>query len=309
MERKLVLISSFCDTEKKCEVLSKNISIIKSMGLDILLITPFNLPEKHIRLCDYVFITKDNHVLDWPQKAIIYWKQFFINNKMIKINKSVPDYGYAGLYQTKQLSEIALSLNYDYFYHIIYDLKFDEIVISGLNSTEAAKVYPSKRNDTVWSAGLHFMIFNKENLKKYADSITLESYLFNNNGDVHTWLNNLRYILPYNISDKPVEDEIYFFDDVDIFNSSPIPDINFFIEKNDQSLSNIKLFFYNTNNKKINIKIENTILNSEIKNDEIVDLGFNIYNIKNTSIIVGGLEFDVTADIVKIKHSSIEYYD
>jgi hypothetical protein len=41
--KKIVLISSYCDTEEKILILKKNLKIYKELGLDTLLISPIKL--------------------------------------------------------------------------------------------------------------------------------------------------------------------------------------------------------------------------------------------------------------------------
>jgi SAM-dependent methyltransferase len=72
--KKVGLISSFCDNQEKIDVLEKNIDIIKSHGLDVIVISPFNLPENITSKCDYFFITKDNPILDWPIRSMYSWR-------------------------------------------------------------------------------------------------------------------------------------------------------------------------------------------------------------------------------------------
>jgi hypothetical protein len=308
--KKLTLISSFCDTKEKIDVLKENIIKLKQMGLDVLLITPFWLDKDVIDLCDYCFITKDNPVLDWPNKAIFIWKEFYINGKKLRINKTFADYGFAGLYQVKQLGEIALNLNYDYFYYLIYDIIIDNNVIEGLTSQSSAKIYPSKRGDTIWETGLHFMIFNRENLKRFVSNIYLDNYIVDGSTDAFKWLKNLRYVLPYEISQIPVEDKIYYYDNYDFFNYSPSQHIKFFIEKNDESLDNIKLFFYEIeDNFSVDLQLDNNEFHSDISQCQIVDLGFNKFNIKNVVIYINETRFDITDIIKKVKHNTINFYD
>jgi hypothetical protein len=163
--KKVALISTFCDTQEKIDILKRNIFSVKSMNIDVILISPFYMDKDVVDMCDYFFVTKDNPVLDWPEKAMYMWKILFKDEQKIKITTTYSDYGFAGLTQVKQLSEIALNLEYERFYHMIYDLKIDENVISGLNSNESNSIYPSKRGETIWDVGLHFMIFDRENLK------------------------------------------------------------------------------------------------------------------------------------------------
>src|SRR5690606_28310757 len=106
---KIVLISSYCDTEEKINILNKNIDTIKSLGLDIMLNSPIILPLELITKCDYFFLTKDNPVFTWPERALYTWRKLLYNNKTITLTRCFSDYSWAGLYQVKKLSEIALT--------------------------------------------------------------------------------------------------------------------------------------------------------------------------------------------------------
>ena len=72
--KKVALISSFCDNQEKIDVLEKNINIIKNHGLDVIVVSPFNLPEYLTNQCDYFFITKDNPILEWPTRSMFHWR-------------------------------------------------------------------------------------------------------------------------------------------------------------------------------------------------------------------------------------------
>jgi hypothetical protein len=159
------------------------------------------------------------------------WRSFSTESIKYRISTTYPDYGYAGLHQVKQLSEIALNLDYDQFFHMIYDLKIDDNVLRGLNSDKEFSIYPSKRNSHVWPVGLHFMIFNRDNLKKFICRISKESYLNQTNADAFVWLHSKYDELKYNIEELPVEDEIFFYQNKDFFNYSSVDKIKFFIEK------------------------------------------------------------------------------
>jgi hypothetical protein len=47
------------------------------------------------------------------------------------------------------------------------------------------------------------------------------------------------------IEKTPIEDEIYYYENIDFFNCSPIEGIKFFVENDDEKLEPIKLLFYN----------------------------------------------------------------
>jgi SAM-dependent methyltransferase len=306
-EKKVALISTFCDTQEKLDVLEKNIKIVKEHGLDTIVISPLSLPESITKISDYVFITKDNPVLDWPRRAMRAWVNVNINGEPRKISRTYPDYGFAGLTQVKQLSNIALSFDYDQFYHMIYDLKIDENVIEGFNSNKDCSIYPSKRDNIIWAVGLHYMIFNRENLKEFASQITLENYLGVKDADAFEWLHNLRNIVPYKIESTPVEDEIYYYENIDFFNYSPTDKFKFFIEKNDETLSSIKLLFYGLNgDKEIKIKVgDNDTNNVVVTQNKLIDLGFNKTNYQTVLLEMDSVEYDITEIIKNVKHNSI----
>ena len=50
--KKIALISTFCDTEEKQNVLKENIIKIKSFGIDVMAISPIQIPHDIISLCD-----------------------------------------------------------------------------------------------------------------------------------------------------------------------------------------------------------------------------------------------------------------
>lgn len=302
-KKKVALISTFCDTQEKIDSLEKNIKIVKNYNIDVIIISPFTLPDYINKLCDYVFITKDNPILEWPNKCQYFWVESTVNDSIHRMATTVSDYGYAGINQIKQLSDIALSMNYNQFYHMIYDIKIDDNIIEGFNSDKDCSVYPSKRNDTVWPVGLHYMIFNRPNLMKFISNMTLSNYL-SVGGDAFAWLHSIQDKVNYVIEDIPVEDEIYYYDNRDFFNMSPIDGLKFFIEKNDDTKSNIRLYFHgNDCQKEIEIKIGENKNRYVINNYDIIDLGINNENYQQVVITMDSLEYDITDIIVKIKHT------
>jgi hypothetical protein len=307
---KIALISTFCDTQEKLDILEKNIKTIKSYDIDVMVISPFYLEKNIVDLCDYFFLTKDNPILDWPQKSMLQWTIRSFNDKEYKFSRTYPDYGFSGLSQVKQLSDIALNLNYDQYHHMIYDLIIDQNVIDGLLSDKNCSVYPSKREDTIWAVGLHYMIYNKQKLIEFVSHITLENYLSCNDGDAFVWLHNLQPIIGYQIEETPVEDAIYFYQNFDFFNYLTIPDIKMFVHKNDwmfnPDVDTIKLVFYDTF-KDIKIFVDGVESQYNVNEFLIVDLQFNKTNYKNVVIEFDSIQYDITKIIIDIKHNAIEY--
>ena len=56
--KKVALISTFCDTEEKLNILEENIIKIKNLGIDVISISPIVIPQHIVNLCDYFFIPK-----------------------------------------------------------------------------------------------------------------------------------------------------------------------------------------------------------------------------------------------------------
>ena len=303
---KVALISTYCDNQEKIDVLQKNINIVKSYGLDVIVISPIVLPKDIQEQCDYFFITKDNPVLEWPKKAMYIWKELLLGNEKFRITTTYADYGWAGLLQVKQLSDIALMLNYDYFYHMIYDLKIDDNVTHYLNNPHNNIIFPSKRGTDIWNVGLHFMIFNRENLLQFKSLISEESYFAVRGDHAFKWLERAVNITKSEIAENPVEDEIYYYDGHDFFNSSPVEKIKFFINKNDEISDNIKILFYHVSEEKeIKLIIGNESYEYNVNENYLIDLGFDKFNIPNVIFEYMGITYDITDTIKKIKHSTL----
>lgn len=304
--KKIALISSFCDTEGKVNVLVENINKIRSLGLDVMLMSPLPLDQKIISLCDYYFQTKDNPILDWPNRAMLAWKIVSVGSLQVRISRTFPDYGWAGLLQVKQLSSIALQLDYDYFYHMIYDLKIDDTVVEGINSNRECSIYPSRREETIWEVGLHFMIFNRNNLEKFYPHITIESYSAKDRSDAFVWLGDLKEKFDYQKEIVPVEDEIYYYSGHDFFDYSPDPKVKFFIGKNYEPEHDIKIVFYDFHSESdIAIYRNGSRMDVYLASEKIINLG-NIRGIEKIEILVDSNIYDLTETIKGIRHSIIE---
>ena len=221
--KKIALISTFCDTEEKQNILQETIITIKNLGIDVMAIGPNFIPIKQeiIDLCDFFFYTKENPLLTWPVRAHTQWYQMPISeNKLATLHRAFYDYGWAALYQTKKLSQFALTFDYDIFYHLIYDLEIDSTIISELQSDKTNFVHPRINplwSEEIWETTLHFMVFDKPMMEKIEQEITLDNYLGTNGmaeGEVLKWVQKFNL----EISTHPIKDKIFYWKDVDFFN-------------------------------------------------------------------------------------------
>ena len=305
--KKIALISSFCDTEEKINVLSENISIAKSLGLDTLVISPLKLPDEIIEKSDFIFFTKENPVLVWPQRGFTFWKTIYTKDGCIMMHNTVADYGWAALYQVKKMTQIALTFDYDIFYHMIYDLDIDETVIEEIQSNVVNRIHPrvnpTNPND-IWETTLHFMIFDREKMIQLEKKIILDDYLSKDGvaeGESLKWAKEL----PLEISKIPVKDKIYYWGERDFFNYSKSKDYKLFIGKHNGTF--LKLLFYDFScQKEIRVLV----------NDEVFDLNLNnsflfVSNIPSEQVIKiqlihDGEIFDFTEIYNKISRNLLE---
>jgi hypothetical protein len=246
--KKIALISTFCDTEEKINILKENILILKELGLDVLIISPLLLTDEIIKISDFVFFTKENPILGWPERAFTHWRTVYCDNKFVKMHNTISDYGWAALYQVKKMSEIAMTFDYDLFYHFIYDLLIDDVVKDEIINNEVnllhPRINPNNPND-IWDTTLHFMVFDREVMQKVVDKINLEDYLSVNGvaeGQAGRWSKEI----PLEVKSHPVKDQIYYYEGVDLFNYTPSRGYKTFFNKSTEPTDdNFKVVLYN----------------------------------------------------------------
>lgn len=235
--KRIALISTFCDTQIKLDTLKQNIIKVKEIGLDIMVISPLHIPKDITDLCDYYFQTKDNPLLEWPIRAYTHWYKYKHSpEKILYIHRGNKDYGWAALYQFKKLSQLALSFDYDMFYHMIYDLVIDEVVekeMSENNSIIHPRRNPKNPND-IWETNLTFMPLDRELMVKIEREITKEEYLRTNGvaeGEVMKWKN--KFNIP--TSEHYIQDSIFYWDDYDFFDYQIFSEFKIFLSKNEKT--------------------------------------------------------------------------
>ena len=91
-----------------------------------------------------------------------------------------------------------------------------------------------------------------------------------------------------------------------LFNYSPTDKFKFFIEKNDELVTSIKLLFYEMNGEKeIKVKVGDSSTNVIVNKNQIIDLGFNRTNYQKVVLEMDSEEYDITEIIKKVKHNTI----
>ena len=311
MNKKVALISSFCDSDDKLEALNENIKKLKAINLDIILITPIYLPDNIIKLCDYVFYTKENLMLEWPLYRQRYWKEVCkIDNNLVILWEVRSHCGWAGLNQVKKLTEIALTFNYEYFYHLIYDLEIDDAVLNVLNKETDNLIASFKRGDTVLNSSLHLMAFNRKNVKKLNDRISLENYLCflkaSKNISTEAFVEKIKLDIQSETTDFFVSDKIHIL--YKNFNHSEVDDLMFFIEKDTRNdLPEIRIFFYeNKSLSDVKVSINNNVTKIDLSKNSIFSSGVNIFELESAYILLNNKKIDIFDKIKSIRYSEIE---
>lgn len=306
----IVLVSAFCNTEEKIEILRKNLIKLKQNNFDVAIISPISLPNDIIEISDYVFITKENPVLEWPTHAMRSWRIFNYEDNMLEISKTYSDYGWCGLTHVKRMGEMFLNYEYKTFAFTIYDSILNERHFKIIKEGREGLVFPSKRGDDIWQVGLHLMIFDKKMLKKVIELIRIEDYLSYNNFDVFAFLHkNIVNQLQLDVDEIPVEDEIYFYDKIDFLDYINNDNFKLFISSPDplEYMEEVKLFIYEVKNPfVIKITVNNSVNYYNIDGNKLIST-----LLPNNDIFFLELEFfenkiDITQTLKLIKHSTVK---
>lgn len=323
--KKIALISTFCDTEEKQKILEDNIIKIKKLGVDVMAISPIEIPQKIVNLCDYFFYTKDNELLKWPIRMYTHWYQMPISEgRITTLQRGLADYGWAGLHQVKKLSQIALTFNYDLFYHLIYDLEIDEVVENEIKSNQINVIHPRvnpNHPDEIWDTTLHFMIFDRDLMTKIEKEITLDEYLRTNGmaeGEVLKWRDK------FNIktSNHKVKDMIFYWENFNFFNYSPFSDFKMFLSKNEPTTiwlgedpiydailpENLRIVFHGFEHMSdINIQINGVNYLKSPKSWEIIEFPISSQEIKELLFTYNNVTINFTEKYNDIMFNQIYY--
>lgn len=325
-KKKIALVSTYCDTQEKKDVFLDLVKRVKSMGVDVMAISPLPLDKEHIEACDYLYFTKENPILGWPTRLFTFWREYNAGDgKILTLQRGVGDYSWAALYHVKKLTQIAMDYDYDIFYHMIYDLEIDDNVKNALENFQGNIVYPRRdphHPDTLWETTLHLMSFERDMMKKIEKEITLSEYLSTNGvaeGEVLKWKNKFGL---YG-SETPVKDKIYYWKDYDFFDYSPTKDFKMFFSKNDvmtiwlgegdntydESLpNNFRLVFYgNDKIGEMSIVINGSTFNINPKQFEFIELPINSKEVNTLILNYKNQEYDLSDEYKKIMLNQVYY--
>ena len=171
--KKLALINSYCNSWEKLTILLQNVEKLKKLGVDSLVYSPVPLPREVTDQLDYVILTKDNPILNYPERGMLLWAQ--INSKY-RLELVTPDYGWASFYQYKKLMEYGSTLDYDYYFWFLYDLNIDSTIEDTLKNPHKKLFFKSTKALSS-QVGAIFASFNKENINKIHPLFNKKDYI------------------------------------------------------------------------------------------------------------------------------------
>ncbi len=332
--KRLVLISTFCDSQEKIDVFAENIKKIKSVGLDIMALGPnwLKMPEELINECDFFFYTKENPLVGYPIRRHTHWCLKAIEeNRDVVLHKGFDDYGWASLYQIRKLIELGLTFDYDSFCITIYDTVITDQLLAKLldekNNILHKRIDPKDSSIIVDSA--HFVIVDREKA-----SLIKEDIVYDNYDRVHfaedfpkKW--SREFGITY--EEPHITDKIYHWENQPpTFDYQIHKDFKFFISKHpDETIirgiwqeqrkedlsGNIRMVFYDFINedvekKEITVEVNGLRFDFFLRPWVIVELPISSQDVKLIKIHTGEETFDLTDTYRKISFNQIYYnYD
>lgn len=301
--KKIFLISTYCDNLKKIKVLEKNLDIIKSFGFDSLVLSPIKLPDFIIEKCDFFYRTKENPVTPITEKCYIHWRVIDVDNKQYKLERFFPEYGWADLYQRKTLSNISLIYEYDIFYHIIYDTKFDDGLLNEINQDKFNVYYSNQStNGDINEFSLHFLPLNKEMLIDFGVYLNKNQYISSHDLP-HEYM--LKWIKKNDIKKEKyiVQEEINYYDEINFFSQTKNDKFDIFLGKDETNKTTNSFIFYNVKQPITLIINDNRVF--EICDDVVIKTNLYTQDIKSIVIRENGSTINYMEEYNKIERTLI----
>lgn len=274
--KKLALISTYCNNDEKLDALRNTIQEYKKLDVDIFVYSPIKLPQDIEIGCKFLFYTDENPILTFPTRGHVHWKDYRLkNSNKLKFLVMSPDYGWASNYQLKKLINLGSTYDYDIYYLTIYDLEFDSNVKSIIRNNIINIINPNTRGFT---HTLHFTPFDRDTMIKAEKFFDYLKYINNPNRVAEhvavQWVEDLGMKL----QKTPVTDTI--MNNNDLFNLSTNERYKFFTNNDG---GDVKLVFTEIKDD-IKLKINDYIIDSELKIDYLYNTNIKLNDLKNFTI-------------------------
>lgn len=269
MKNNLVIILSHCNTEEKKELLENNIKKLKSNNFDILLLSHIPIPPNIQESIEYFIYDKSNPIINWPERGMVFWKKI-LGDINYRLQTIYPDYGWTAFNQILLGGNLGLSLSYDYFSFINYDIQLTDSIIEALDNPVpflTSTVQPAYESKPRYPSFM-LNILNRKNLKSILPIIDKKHYMC----DTHSFKKDGKFQSAENYWEHLVTNfshTIYPENIMDLINFD-----NFSSMFNYSNTDKFKMFFQNNNT-------HPTIKNSGVPGVLVYDI-----NISNLKLIV-----------------------
>ena len=233
--KKLVLISSHCDSEAKLKVLKTNLEILNQMNIPILLYSSVHLEKDILNLVDFYFYNADNPIIE--DTSHLFWKEELYGNKKTKFHRFWRNNRFAGFSQVLKLIQLARILNYDMNYFMLYDLVIDSKILEFIKDKNQESFFSFKATENgkelINDCASQFFSVTKSNLENLESNFVWERCL--DFDCAEHFLSYLAQKINIGINrDFAVEDHIYTFRNwhEDFYNYSPWQEFKIYFSKN-----------------------------------------------------------------------------
>lgn len=286
------LITSYCDTEEKLNVLRETLESLKKYNLDICVHAHYPLPIEIQQKIKYYIYDMSNPIIPFGIRSIIVWRK--IDNLQLNILKR--DYGYTVVSQWKQ----GLTFLNDIGYEKVHILNYDAI-ISDENIKNSKKDYSGvfylKSDDEI---NLLFSTVKVSDYLSVINSMSYEDYIFMNK----YWYAEKYFFNKFkgdnlfireeishkNIRHQPYELDVYKFENYNIHFGERINWVN-----GEKIYTNKYTFMFYSVNKSVDFKIFKGFKlyyhNDDVNGFNIIDTDITNEDIKKSFGYWDGVDF------------------
>lgn len=289
--KRIALIQSHCNTEEKIIILRNTIKKLSDLGLDTLLFSHISLPQDIIESVNYFVYDKSNPIL-WEERRHVYW---WANNN-VKLESSVPDYGWTVFNQIIKSYNTITDENYEMYFVVCYDLIIDDFVEDIIKNNKIGKyrhIKPKNVNevgdyvDVVFATSLIFLSLTKDLIEKIILNLKKREYIENPQWIAEKYLEVILERNEIHIENLgSVSDLLH--ESKSVFNQSQNSDYEIFVDNHDF----IKIRYFKKNlNVKHYLVVDEEIISID---DEEFLFDKKIEHIKMIGVFVGGSYDDLT---------------
>jgi hypothetical protein len=298
--RKVVLFSTYCDTLEKEEALLENISKVRELDCDVMVLTILPLSNRIQEAADFVICSKENPIPEIDDKSIYSWNM--IKNEVMLLNFH-QDYGYASLLQLKRLLQFSSLFKYDRYFTMIYDIiitpEIERVIIEG----RECSFFKNSKIDIEISGIL--MAFDHEHALRFSSMLTEKSYYNDKVTIAESWIENVRIAMGGELEEINATDSIEYGMTYLRADQSIFKDLGIFLQRD--SSAGI-MFYYIDTEKTIGIETNFGKTEITISDDTYVELTQEPDSLSLLKIQYMDEELDLTQSYLRIKKSLVQRY-